>query len=156
MMMDMQDVIQIIAAYFTSVSFALLYNIRGNAVNLAGIGGMVSWTLYLGIGYFYPNEIVQYFFAAALVTWYSEFMARKLKMPAVVFLSPGIIPFVPGRGLYYTMSYALNGEMTLFSEMGIETVTIAVSIAAGIMAAAAIYQIVRGIERFNKRKKRTA
>lgn len=61
MMMDMQDVIQIIAAYFTSVSFALLYNIRGNVVNLAGIGGMVSWALYLGIGYFYPNEIVQYF-----------------------------------------------------------------------------------------------
>ena len=149
----MEEIIQIIAAFFSSVAFALLYNIRGKKVVLAGFGGMISWAIYLGVGIIHPQEMIQYFFAAAFVTWYSEFLAPIVKTPVTVFLSPGIIPFVPGRGLYYTMSYALNGELTLFTEMGLNTLATAVSIAAGIMGASAVYRIVRGISRFNLRKK---
>ncbi|MBM6615411.1 threonine/serine exporter family protein [Desemzia sp. RIT804] len=151
----MEEIIQIIAAFFCSIAFALLYNIRGKKAILAGFGGMIAWAIYIGIGIVYPHEMIQYFFAAVFVTWYSEFLAPILKTPVTVFLSPGIIPFVPGRGLYYTMSYALNGEVTLFTEMGLNTLGTAVSIAAGIMAASAVYRIVRGIARFNKRKRLT-
>lgn len=151
----MEEIIQIIAAFFTSVAFALLYNIRGKKVILAGLGGMISWAIYIGIGIVHPHEMIQYFFAAAFVTWYSEFLAPIVKTPVTVFLSPGIIPFVPGRGLYYTMSYALSGELTLFTEMGLNTIATAVSIAAGIMGASAVYRIVRGVTRFNRRKRTT-
>lgn len=151
----MEELIQIIASFFCSVAFALLYNIRGKKIILAGLGGMISWAIYIGIGIIYPHEMLQYFFAAAFVTWYSEFLAPIIKTPVTVFLSPGIIPFVPGRGLYYTMSYALNGELTLFTEMGLSTLGRAVSIAAGIMGASAVYRIVRGVSRFNRRKRTT-
>lgn len=149
----MEAIIQIIAAFFSSVAFALLYNIRGKKVICAGIGGMLGWVLYILIGIIHPNQMVQYFGAAMFVTFYSEHYARYFKTPATVFLSTGIIPFVPGAGLYYTMTYALNGQFEMFTEKGLETITIAGSIAAGVMAASSLNRIIRGTKRFNRRKR---
>lgn len=149
----MGDIIQIIAAFFSSVSFALLYNIRGKKVVYAGIAGMLSWALYLFIGMIHPNQMIQYFGGAVFVTLFSERYARKFKTPSTVFLSPGIIPFVPGAGLYYTMSYALNGQLDMFADKGLETITIAGSLAAGVMTASTLNRLIRGTKKFNRRKR---
>ena len=40
-----------------------------------------------------------------MVSALAELLARLLKAPATIFLVIGIIPLVPGGGLYYTMDY---------------------------------------------------
>lgn len=149
----MEEIIQIIAAFFSSVAFALLYNIKGKKVVYAGLAGMLGWALYILIGMIHPNQMIQYFGSAVFVTFFSEHYARYFKTPSTVFLSPGIIPFVPGAGLYHTMTFALNGQFEMFTEKGLETITIAGSIAAGVMAASSINRITRGAKRFNRRKR---
>jgi uncharacterized membrane protein YjjB (DUF3815 family) len=61
----------------------------------------------------------------------AEIFARMFKAPATVFLITGIIPLVPGGGLYYTMDALIDGNMALFAEKGIEAAGIAGAIAAG-------------------------
>ena len=48
-----------------------------------------------------------------------------------VFLITGIIPLVPGGGLYYTMDYLINGDFAMFTSKGIQTAAAAGAIAAG-------------------------
>jgi uncharacterized membrane protein YjjB (DUF3815 family) len=51
-----------------------------------------------------------------------EFLARFLKAPVTVFLTPTILPLVPGAKLYYTIEAFFQGEMDVamdfFSGLG--------------------------------------
>lgn len=149
----MEEIIQIIAAFFASVAFALLYNIKGKKIVYAGLAGMLGWAFYILIGVVHPDQVIQNFGGAVLVTLFSEHYAREFKTPSTIFLSPGIIAFVPGAGLYYTMGYALNGEFDLFALKGLDTITVAGSLAAGVMAASTLNRIIRGTKKFNRRKR---
>lgn len=137
--MDLKEVIQIITSFAGSFGFALLYNLRGRKLFVAGLAGMVSWTIYLIVWGRVPDTFTANLAAAGAATIYAESMARILKTPVTVFLITGIIPLVPGGGLYYTMNYAIAKEWNLFSYYGQQTMLTAASIAAGIIAASSIY-----------------
>lgn len=132
---------QIAMAFLGSLSFALLYNIRGKKHWYAAIGGMLGWFIYLLLGSWLGNDVIQYFFAATLVTFYAEVLARITKTPTTTYLIPSIIPLVPGSRLYYTMSYAVNGVWDQFIDAGLFTVALSAALAAGIMFASSFYRI---------------
>ncbi|MBQ5803878.1 MAG: threonine/serine exporter family protein, partial [Bacteroidales bacterium] len=60
-----------------------------------------------------------------------ELMARVRKCPAISYLVVAIFPLIPGAGVYYTMRYAVLGQMDLFASQLMHTAAI-----AGIMAVA--------------------
>lgn len=135
----MRELIQIAASFIGSLGFALLYNLRGKKLLMAGLAGMVSWMTYLAVWHQIPDVFTANLAAAAAATVYAEVMARVLKTPVTVFLITGIIPLVPGGGLYYTMNYAIAKEWGFFSYYGQQTLLTAISIAAGIIAASSVY-----------------
>lgn len=141
----MRELIQIIMAFFGSLGFAVLYNIRGKKLIYSAIGGLLSWLTYVIASSFGLNEVAKYFLAASVVSVYSLICAKVLKAPLTVFLTPGIIPLVPGSGLYYTMSYGLNGQLDLFLERGLLTVSISIAIASGIMVVSTANRIVEAL-----------
>jgi uncharacterized membrane protein YjjB (DUF3815 family) len=144
---------QIITAFLGSLGFSMLFNIRGRKIWYAATGGMLSWATYLLGGLWLSSEMTQYFIAAIMVTVYSELCARIVKTPATTFLTAAIIPLVPGRYLYYTMSYAVNGIFGEFAGYGSYTVGIAVAIAAGIMVASSLFRVLSVLwEHFGSRK----
>ena len=51
-----QDVLSIIASFFGSFGFAIIYNIRGRRVLIPAIGGAVFWAVYLVFLHFVNNE----------------------------------------------------------------------------------------------------
>ena len=61
----------------------------------------------------------------------AELFARIFKVPATVFIIVGIIPMVPGGGMYYTMDALVSGNMPLFVEKGMQTAASAGAIAVG-------------------------
>ena len=75
----------------------------------------------------------------------AEICASILKKPATIFIIPGIIPFVPGGGIYETMLYSLWGNMELAAVTGFRTLTAAGAIAAGIALVSAFYHMGRKI-----------
>ena len=67
--------------------------------------------------------------SAFIIGIFSEFFARKLKMPATIFLIPGLVPLVPGAGMYYTMYYLIQQQYDSFQNKAIETLFLAGSLA---------------------------
>lgn len=58
----------------------------------------------------------------AAVTFLGEIFARKFKMPATIFIFPGIIPIVPGLGLYQTMYAIVQNDIFAALEIGTNTI----------------------------------
>ena len=90
---------------------------------------------------FTGSDIVQYFAGAVAVALYAEVMARLLKAPATGFLVVGILPFVPGGGIYYTMEYCLSGNTQLFLSTGIHTFGVAGAVAVGLLLASSLVRL---------------
>ena len=82
----MNPYIQIIAAFFGSLGFALLFNLRGQWLFFTALGGGLSWCVYLISGSFISHYERQYFAAAFFLGIYSELMARKTKSPSTLYV----------------------------------------------------------------------
>lgn len=118
-------------AALASTGFALVFELRRwQHIVAASFAGAMSWLVYLMADDF-VGPIGCNFLATVAVALLAEIFARMFKAPATVFLITGIIPLVPGGGLYYTMDALIDGNMALFAEKGIEAAGIAGAIAAG-------------------------
>ena len=118
-------------AALASTGFALVFELRRwQHIVAASFAGAMSWLVYLMADDF-VGPIGCNFLATVAVALLAEIFARMFKAPATVFLITGIIPLVPGGGLYYTMDALIDGNMALFAAKGIEAAGIAGAIAAG-------------------------
>ena len=64
------------------------------------------------------------------------------KAPVTVFFIAGILPLVPGAGIYYTMSLGLGGDVQAAVHKGLETAGVAGSIAVAILLVSTIFRLV--------------
>ena len=115
------------------IGFAILFNIHGPGVLLCALGGGLSWAIYLIVVRTGSSDILGYFWSALFASVYSESMARIRKYPAISYLVISIFPLIPGAGAYYTMNYAVRGQMDLFATQGMHTAAIAGILAVGIL-----------------------
>lgn len=139
----MQEIIiQSIASAFATLAFAILFNIRGKFLIWASIGGGISWFFYKIILQLSGSNNLAMFISAVLFSAYAEILARKLKTPVTTLLVSGLIPLVPGSGMYYTMSSAVNGNVLETWNYAITTFASAGSIALGVIFTATITRLI--------------
>lgn len=131
-----------IYASFATLAFGIIFNIRDNKLVFASLGGGISWMIYLITLKLFSSMIFAYFLAAAIVTLYSEIMARVLKAPVTTFVICAIIPVVPGGGMYNTMLESVKGNVQTALSIGVQTITIAGAIAVGILFISTIIKII--------------
>lgn len=105
----------------------------------AAISGAVGWFVYLSLSDL--TDVSRYLLATIAVAALSEIFARLYKTPATVFLIIGIIPLVPGGGIYYTMEALINGDLPLFVRYGMETAASAGAIAVGCSLVSSVARI---------------
>ena len=129
----MKILISVLAAGIGTFGFGILYNIRGKKLIVGAIGGLLSWALFLGLGFFIQDEALRYLIVSIATTVYSEIMARRFKTPASTFCIITLIPLVPGGALYYTMTYALRGNLNAFISKAVYTIELAVALSLGIV-----------------------
>lgn len=125
--------IEAIAAFVGSLGFAILFNIHGPGMLICAFGAMLTWWVYrlglaLGIG-----DIMAYFWATVMAAGYAEIMARVRKFPVISYLVVSIFPLIPGAGVYFTMNYAVRGDMASFADQGTHTIAIAAMMAVGML-----------------------
>lgn len=113
---------------------------RGPLMLVSSLGGGVGWAVCL-LCAFTGSDIIQYFFGAVVVALYAEIMARVCKATVTGFLVVGILPFVPGGGIYYTMDYCLSGDTQQFLSTGIHTFGIAGAVAVGLLLASSLVHL---------------
>lgn len=133
--------LKLITAFVGTVGIAMLSNIRGKKLIFAGLGGLLSWLLVMAAQQTIITEAVLTFFVSIAATAWAESMARIFKCPATLFLVSAIFPLLPGGKLYYTMNYAINGDILAFLRTGLDALYTAVAIGLGIMAVSSFFQI---------------
>lgn len=126
-----QVIIQLLAAFLGSMGFSMVFGLRRRFLIVASLGGFLAWTVYLLVGLWLHVSFLSYLLAAAFSVLYAEALAHLLKSPATLFLTPAIIPLVPGSSLYFAMSMAVRGEMAQARSYGVATLQAALAIAAG-------------------------
>ena len=121
--------------------FAILFNIHGWGSLLCVLGGVISWAVYCLVLNLGSEEIAAYFWAALVASFYSEIMARFRKYPAISYLVVSVFPLIPGAGVYYTMNYAVRGQMNQFAAKGMQTIAIAGIMAVGILLGSTVFRM---------------
>lgn len=139
--------IQILFSFMVTVSFAVMFNVKGKYITYSALGGALSWFLYL----IFSEKLnltysTCYFLATAITTLYCEVMAKLLKTTIPNLLIAALIPLAPGGGVYYTMLYLIENKYRECLLKGIETSIIAGSMALGIIVISScikLYYIVK-------------
>ncbi|MGF6907718.1 threonine/serine exporter family protein [Fusobacterium sp. PH5-44] len=133
---------EILLAMIAAFGFGILFGLKEKKMLLAAsISGGIGWFFYILCLHIKLADSIGYLMGALSMTIYSEILARKLKAPAITFLIGGLIPLVPGSGVYYTMFNLINNDFTNAMIKGIETIICAGSIAAGILIGSTICQL---------------
>ena len=125
--------VQLIVAFIGCMSFALQFNAHGGGWVLCPLGGALAWLAYALAKDVSGNVISSMFVAAIVSSIYAEVVARIRKYPAISYLVIAGIPLFPGSGVYYTMFYAVQGDMEGFAAKGYETAGTAAAIALAVL-----------------------
>ena len=128
---DYHFLIQAAVCFLSCVGFGILFNVHGPGGLLCALGGTLTWLVYLLTLRLGGGDLGGYFFGTLFASLYAEAMARIRKFPAIAYLVISIFPLIPGAGAYYTMNYAVQGQMDKFASQGMHTAAI-----AGVMAVA--------------------
>ena len=128
-------------AVLACAGFCLIFEVKKPPfLLLCSLNGGVAWLVYLLLEG-RCAETTRYLIATVAVSVLAELMARAMKAPATIFLIIGIIPMVPGGGIYYTLEALINGDMPLFVQRGMETAASAGAIAVGCSLVSSAVQI---------------
>ncbi len=131
-------IIQLIAAFAGSIGFALMLKIRGKQILYAGLGGLVTWGIYLLAFEQLGSDFQSNLIASVFVAVYAEVMARVNKAPATIFLTAAAVPLIPGGKLYYTMYGLVSKDQQLFVDSGTSCMMIALAISLGFVVVAVL------------------
>lgn len=130
-------------AFLSTIGFSIIFNISRDSIIKSGVNGALGWIIYILFVRVLNSPVSGSFFGALSVGIIGEFFARKFKKPATVFIIPGIIPLVPGSGMYYTMVNITNKNFLEAAEIGSETIFIAAAIASAIIISISSAKIIR-------------
>ena len=67
------------------------------------------------------------------VVFLSRVLSVEKKCPITVFLVAGILPLVPGAGIYYTVYYLVTNQLAEAARRGMDSVKVAFAIVLGIV-----------------------
>ncbi len=141
--MIIQSLIAILATYW----FGIIFNVRGKKLLYASLGGGLSWLIFVFALDFNIANPIAYFIASIFLTIYAEILARILQTPVTTLLVPGLIPLVPGGGIFYTMLYTVQNNTTKAILQGLDTLFAAGSLAFGVVFVSSITKIIKDIKR---------
>lgn len=144
-------IFQIVLAFFGSIFPVILFNIDRKKIVWTGFCGALGWWAYLVTFSYKHSSILASFAGAFAVGIYSEFMARRLKTPAIQFSIPGIFPLVPGITAYTTVSYIVESNYSAAFSKCMLTLGAGGAIAFGIMLSSTSYKFIAKANKFRLR-----
>jgi len=138
---------QIYFAFIATYCFGILFNIKGRKLIFTSIAGSVGWGTFLYSQQLGASETAAFFYSAITLSIFSELGARYLKTPITSILICGLIPLVPGGGMYYTMyNVTSNNPMGAFTR-GLSTLSAAGALAMGIVFVTSMVKTIKKFQR---------
>lgn len=133
--------IQVIGAFVAVVSVAITFGVPRKFLGFSGIVGAVGWLVYLLLIKVNWSTVASMFVAALVVSLISHSFARIMKTPVTLFLIAGILPLVPGVGMYRIVYYLIINDNSMAVYYFSETMQIAGMIALAIFIMDTVFRI---------------
>ncbi|MCR5289173.1 MAG: threonine/serine exporter family protein [Treponema sp.] len=121
--------------------YGFIFNAEKKDVPWGALLGAAGWSLYLIFKAQMQSDGWGYIIGSFAVAAGSEILAYSLKRPATIFLVPGIIPLVPGGGIYSAMHEMVQGNFDNAVRIGYAALIAAGAIALGIAVSSSIARI---------------
>ena len=103
-------IIRVFGAFLSIYSFAVLLQVPRRFVLQAGIVGAIGGFVYLLAIHFGRGDVMASLYSAVAAAVVSHIFARVYKTPVTLFLIAGVLPTVPGNGMYQTVHYLIDGN----------------------------------------------
>ncbi|CEP82076.1 threonine/serine exporter family protein [Paraclostridium sordellii] len=133
-------------SFMCTIGFSIFLSAPKRSLPYAGLIGAIGWVLYVYLFRVTNNPILSNFIPATIVGIASEVFARYLKQPAIVFVIPGIIPLVPGLGMYNTMLYLVQENYELAASTGATALLVGGAISLGILLVTSFVKTINTIK----------
>lgn len=134
-----------IGSFLAIVCFAVLLECPKKYLLYAGIIGAVGGGVYLLSMEWKTGAVIASFLSALVIALMSHTFARILHAPVTIFLIPGILPTVPGAGMYRIIYYVMAGENSKSAYYFIQTLEIAGMIALAIFLVGTFFKVLKKI-----------
>jgi uncharacterized membrane protein YjjB (DUF3815 family) len=138
-------ILSFVFAFFSTLGFCILFHVPIRHIIPASFVGGSGWLIYTYLTSTGSHKILACFVGACGVAILSDIFSRTFKDASTIFIIPGILPLVPGAGMYYTMLAILDGDLEKLAVVGTETIFMAGAIAVGLLVVASIARIVTNI-----------
>lgn len=122
----------IVGSFIAITGFAVLLETPKKYLPHAGLIGAVGGGIYLYCTQREMDVVLASFLSALAIAFVSHVFARVFKAPVTVFLIAGILPTVPGAGMYRTVYYIIADNREMCGYYLIQTLEIAGMIALAI------------------------
>jgi len=139
--------IQIGSAFIGTIGFSILFGAPRKSYLACGLTGLIGWIFYLGtLLWLGSTPAVAAFVGAFFVDISSHLLAKIQKCPSTVYLICGIIPLVPGGGIFWTAYYMVTNQMHNASMSGFVAIKITIAIAIAIISSKSIFNKLQSLK----------
>lgn len=145
--------VKVAGVFLAVVSFSIVINMPRKYLLRAGFVGALAGLSYLiciQLGY---GAVTSSFVSALFAAFMAHVFARIFKTPVTLFLFGGILPTVPGNGMYQTVHFLLENDEAMAGYYLIQTLEIAGVIALAIFIVDNIFQAILVQQRKAREKK---
>ncbi len=139
--------ISFLFAFAATFGFSLLFHVPKKHLFTAALIGAFGWIIYSACTDYGYGKPFACFIAACFVGVLGDFCSRTFREASTIFVIPGILPLVPGAGIYYTMLAIIEGDIERMAQTGTETLLMAGAIAVGLMSMGSLLHIIVAIKR---------
>ena len=127
-----QYVFEFVICALSVGAFCIIARSPKNTLIPASLISAAAYIVYRLININAGKEILAYFVASLIISVLSEIFARIYKKPSTIFIFPGILPLVPGVGLYNSMLYLIQHDYAMFTATAVNTLFISGAIAIAV------------------------
>lgn len=131
---------QTIGAFVAVLGFSIILEVPRRYIGYAGAIGAYGWFIYLMMMKLGLSAPASNLVAAVFISIGAQIMARICKAPVTIFNIAGIMPLVPGAGMYRIVYYTLSGEGNLVTFYINQSLQIAGMISVGIFVVDAVFR----------------
>ncbi len=136
-----------IGIFIAMFSFAILVETPRKYLLISALVGVASGVIFLVSVYFHSGTVMASFLSALTAALLSHICARIFKAPVTLFLIAGILPTVPGGGMYRIAAGVLDNDPTMVFNSFIEVLEIAGVIALAIFIMDVIFRVKRVVRK---------
>ncbi|MBK3495503.1 threonine/serine exporter family protein [Viridibacillus sp. YIM B01967] len=144
-------VIQGVFSFIATAAFGILFNAPKKTLFHCGLAGAIGWLIYFTLQKQGVDAVPASFAGAFVISIVAHILARRFKMPMIIFSVAGIIPLVPGGMAYNAMRHVVENDYLASIQYAARAFIITGAIVMGLVFAEVFMQLI-----FNMIRKRKA